>query len=230
MSRVGKFSVMAAAALLGAAALVPMEQAEAQQIYRSVGPDGKVTFSDQPPANDAKTSVKRKGLASADYAENDTSGSNLPYSLQQVVNRYPVTIYTGKDCDPCDAARNLLVSRGVPFTERTVSNNESIDALKALNNGNSNIPFGTIGGQHLSGFSDTTWTQYLDAAGYPKKSQLPPNYRRPTPTPVAEAKDAQQPQQAPATQARPAARPAPANTDQTAPSGPTPTNPTGLVF
>ena len=31
MSRVGKFSVMAAAALLGAAALVPMEQAEAQQ-------------------------------------------------------------------------------------------------------------------------------------------------------------------------------------------------------
>lgn len=227
MSRVGKLSLIAAVALTGTAALVPVEQAHAQQIYRSVGPDGKVTFSDQPPANNAKnTSVKSRESASPEPA---SDGGALPYALQQVVNRYPVTIYTGSDCAPCDAARNLLVSRGVPFTERTVSNNESIDALKALNNGNSNIPFATVGGQHLNGFSDTAWIQYLDAAGYPKKSQLPPSYRRPTPTPIATAKDAQAPQQ-PSAQARPAARPAPAESDQTAPSGPTPTNPTGLVF
>ena len=227
MSRVGKFSVMAAA-LLGAAAFVPMEQAEAQQIYRSVGPDGKVTFSDQPPANDAKTSVKRKGASSGDYAETpSTSGPSLPYALQQSVNKFPVTIYTGRDCAPCDEARDLLIKRGVPFTERTLSNNESIDALKAMNKGNSNIPFGTIGGQQLNGFSDPVWTQYLDAAGYPKKSQLPPGYRRAEPTPLAAAKEVQQ---APATQASPAARPAPAPSEQTAPSGPTPTNPTGLIF
>ncbi|MBF5007497.1 glutaredoxin family protein [Diaphorobacter caeni] len=229
MSRVGKLSVFAAAALLGASALVPVDSATAQQIYRSVGPDGKVTFSDQPPANNANanTSVKSKGGSSTEFSESDSGNGALPYTLQQVVNRYPVTLYTGDDCTPCVNARNLLITRGIPFTERTVSSNESLEALKALS-GNNNIPFATVGAQHLNGFADTLWTQYLDAAGYPKKSQLPGSYRRPLPTPLVTAKEpAQAP--APAQAARPAARPAP-EPETTAPSGPTPSNPTGLVF
>ncbi|QIL80218.1 glutaredoxin family protein [Diaphorobacter sp. HDW4A] len=226
MSRVGKLSVFAAATLLCATAVVSVG-VQAQQIYRSVGPDGKVTFSDQPPANNANASVKSKGSAATDFAESDTGNGALPYTLQQVVNRYPVTLYTGDDCLPCNNARNLLITRGIPFTERTVTNNESMEALKALS-GNNSIPFATIGAQHLNGFADTLWTQYLDAAGYPKKSQLPASYRKPLATPLATAKEpARAP--APTQDARPAARSAPAP-ETTVPSGPTPSNPTGLVF
>ena len=38
--------------LMAGCLLSPLSQA--QQIYRSVGPDGKVTFSDKPPAPDSK--------------------------------------------------------------------------------------------------------------------------------------------------------------------------------
>src|SRR5690606_7633665 len=97
--------------------------------------------------------------------------------------RFPVTLYTSNDCAPCTSARNLLIHRGIPFTERTVVSNEDIAALERLSGGSS-LPVGTIGGQQLSGFSDSEWSQYLDAAGYAKQSQLPAGYQRPAATPL----------------------------------------------
>lgn len=190
--------------------------AQAQQVYRIVGPDGKVTFSDRAP--DAKTQPAQVGGGRA-------SGPALPYELQQVTTRFPVTLYTGNDCAPCVSARNLLVNRGVPFTERTVNTEEDADALKRLS-GSTNLPFGTIGSQQLVGFSDSEWMQYLDAAGYPKQSQLPPSYRRAPAAPMVAAK--------PATPAAAAAPAAPAEAPRpAAPSGNggrTPSNPAGITF
>ena len=201
------------AALLSTAAL-------AQQVYRIVGPDGKVTFSDRAPAANAEGTAVGAGPRSG-----GSGAEALPYALRQVATRFPVTLYTSSDCVPCNSARNLLINRGIPFTERTVSTNEDIDALKRMS-GESSLPFGTIGAQQLRGFSDTEWTQYLDAAGYPAQSQLPPSYRRPAPTPLVAAKPA-----APATEtaapaaATPAARPAPAPA-----TGKSPSNPAGIIF
>ena len=182
-----------AAACLGLLALA-MAGAQAQTVYRIVGPDGKVSFSDQPPPPSAPG---RASVANTPAASGRGAGAGLPYALQQVVQRFPVTLYTAPDCVPCGAARNLLVSRGVPFTERTITTNEDIDALKRIS-GEGNLPFGTIGGQQLKGYSDVEWTQYLDAADYPKTSQLPGSYRAPPPMPLVAAKpvDAPSPQAA----------------------------------
>ena len=201
----------ATAALLSTAAL-------AQQVYRIVGPDGKVTFSDRAPAANAEGTAVGAGPRSG-----GSGAEALPYALRQVATRFPVTLYTSSDCVPCNSARNLLINRGIPFTERTVSTNEDIDALKRMS-GESSLPFGTIGAQQLRGFSDTEWTQYLDAAGYPKQSQLPRNYRQPAPTPLVAVKEAapapaaSAPDQTPATR-----RPAPA-------PRPAPSNPAGIIF
>lgn len=196
---------------------------QAQGVYRIVGPDGKVTFSDRPPA-DATAQPAR----SANEAPADTNGA-LPYQLRQIANRFPVTLYTGSDCQPCTSARNLLTSRGVPFTERTVSSNEDIAALQRLSGG-SGLPFGTIGGQQLAGYSEGEWVQYLDAAGYPKQSALPRNYRQPAPTPLVAVKAAAEPAAAassPSAAPKPPSRvrpPAPVN------DGPSPSNPAGIRF
>jgi hypothetical protein len=117
------------------------------------------------------------------------------------------------------------VGRGIPFTERTITTNEDIDALQRLS-GSSSLPFGTIGGQQLTGFSDTEWTQYLNAAGYPKQSQLPSNYRRPPAAPLVAVKAVQP--VAPETPAKgaPVERPRPAPVT----NGPTPSNPAGIRF
>ncbi len=195
--------------------------AQAQSVYRIVGPDGKVTFSDRPPADASAQPARTTNAGPA------AANAALPLELRQVTTRFPVTLYTGSDCAPCNSARNLLTSRGVPFTERTVSTNEDIAALQRLS-GNSSLPFGTIGGQQLAGFSDTEWTQYLDAAGYPKQSQLPATYRALAPTPLVAIKAAVPASAASAPPARAAAErtrpPVPVN------EGPTPSNPAGIRF
>lgn len=184
-------------------------QISAQQLYRIVGPDGRVTFSDQPPppSSNAKVTTGRGG------AFNETASSSaLPFELRNVVQRFPVTLYTSKDCAPCESGRNLLRNRGVPFTERTIESIEDSEALKRLT-GDTSLPMATVGGQQMKGFSDTEWTQFLDAAGYPKASQLPASYRNPAPAPlVARAAPAPAPAPAPAAPApAPAAAPAPSN-------------------
>jgi glutaredoxin len=163
--------------------------AQAQTVYRIVGPDGKVTFSDKPPAA-APQAPAGGAVASSSEASDagaDAASVRLPFELSKLVRQYPVVLYSGKDCAPCNSGRNLLINRGIPFTEKTVENNASAQALLQIS-GQVSIPLLTIGSQQLKGFSETSWTQYISAAGYPERSVLPSNYKHPSPTPLAEAK------------------------------------------
>lgn len=207
------------AALLAAAvilALLPV-LASAQGIYRIVGPDGRVTFSDKPPTS----SEKATALSPSGRSSESGGASELPFELREAMNRYPVTLYSGKNCEPCNAARSLLNSRGIPHTERTVTTSQDVEALKRLGI-EATVPTATIGGQRLKGFSEGEWSDFLDAAGYPKSSRLPSGYRNPPIAPLVPLQEA-----APASAERPAAPPV---TPSAPAPGPTPDNPTGIVF
>ena len=154
--------------------------ASAQQVYRQVDRSGKVIFSDQPPAANAQPAAPRGSVSTV---EGGGAIGGLPYELQQVAQRYPVTLYTRDDCAPCDSGRALLSTRGVPFNERQVKTPADVDAFQRLS-GETSLPLLAIGGQQLKGFSDTTWSQYLDAAGYPKSIRLPASYRNPPAQPM----------------------------------------------
>ena len=209
--------------LIAACALIYWATASfAQPVYRVVGPDGKVTFSDKPPAEPGANTK----AASGKPASAGASGSNnsaLPFELRQVASKFPVTLYTGDNCSPCQSARAMLITRGVPFTEKTVNSNEDIQALQRLG-GDNTLPFGTIGGQQLKGYSDSEWSQFLNAAGYPATSTLPSNYRQPAATPMVAIAAA--PIVAPAARAvAPAREPVAAPTPAV-----TPANPSGIRF
>ena len=191
----------------------------AQPVYRVVGPDGKVTFSDKPPAESTATPTARTGVSGP------ATASPLPFELRQVAQKYPVTLYTGENCSPCQAARSMLITRGVPFSEKTVVTTEDLQALQRLSGENS-LPFATIGGQQLKGYSDAEWTQFLNAAGYPAASVLPSNYRQPAATPLVAIAAAPAASGAPA---RPTAAPAPTNRPAPAPA-PAAVNPSGIRF
>lgn len=192
----------------------------AQPIYRHLDRNGQVVFSDQPPTANAQP------VAPSGASALDGGAAGLPYELRQVVQRYPVTIYTRDNCEPCDAGRALLVTRGIPFDERQVKTNADNDALRRLS-GQDALPLLSIGAQQLKGFADTEWSQYLDAAGYPKSIALPIGYRRPAPQPLVAIAPAESTTSS-GRDAMPAARPpAPA---VPAPYGPTPQNPTGIQF
>ena len=188
------------------------------QVYRIVGSDGKVTFSDKPPVTEG---TSRMSTANSSSATGGASAA-LPYELRQVAAKYPVTLYVGDNCGPCGAGRSMLTSRGIPFSEKTVNSNEDAQALQRLS-GDSSLPFMTIGSQQFKGFSDSEWTQFLDAAGYPSSSTLPASYRQPAATPLVAVAAAPA-----AAAAVPAARPAaPAPAPRPAPNN---DNPAGIKF
>lgn len=193
--------------------------AQAQQVYRHVGADGRVTYSDRAP-----TTVQAAGQQAA-RAANAAPQPALPYVLQTPASRYPVALYTGEHCEPCQAARSYLDDRGIPYREHTVQTNEDIAALAQLGGGNS-LPVVSVGQQRMQGFAAEQLGQYLDLAGYPKRSALPPGFVRPAPQPLA-----------PRVSAIPAATPSPRTTDNSpantvpAPASPSDSsNPAGIRF
>ena len=210
--------------LIAACALFTCSAASfAQPVYRVVGPDGKVTFSDKAPAEANVKATSGKPAIGGGSASNNAP---LPFELRQVVNKFPVTLYTGDNCNPCQAARSMLTTRGVPFTEKTVITNDDIQALQRLG-GDNTLPFGTIGGQQLKGYSDSEWTQFLNAAGYPAASVLPSGYRQSPVTPMVAIAAA--PAAAPTARVAAPVRSTPSATPDLAPAI-TPANPTGIRF
>ena len=94
------------------------------QLYKWVGPDGKVTYSDTPPPASAKK-VEEKSIGTGSVA-----ASGLPFELAEAVRANPVTLYTTSNCEGCDSGRELLNARGIPFTEKTVHSEDDIARLK----------------------------------------------------------------------------------------------------
>lgn len=147
------------------------------QLYKWVAPDGKITYSDTPPPSSIKK-VEEKALATG------PSTAGFPFELAQAVKTSPVTLYTTAKCEACTDARNLLNTRGVPYTEKTVNSNDDIARLKQAG-GDRQLPFATIGSQKQSGFNSELWDTALTSAGYPASSQLPKSYHNPAPEPAA---------------------------------------------
>jgi glutaredoxin len=219
-----RFAMAALVGLLAAASF----GVGAQQVYRIIGPDGKVTFSDRPPPDATAKAATPAGAAPAAGGGGSGLGA-LPFDLRTVAAKYPVTLYTGPDCGPCGAGRSFLEGRGIPYTERTVSTADDIEALKRLA-GQARLPFLTIGGQQMRGFSDAEWGTFLDAAGYPKTSQLPSGYRNPTAAPLVAVQAPPARPEGGAAAAGGANQNRPPAAAAAAPAEPPPANPSGIRF
>ena len=143
-------------------------------LYKVVGPDGRITYTDRPPAATAKP------LSGALPSEAQGDGrAVLPYALQQPAAKFPVVIYTRSACAPCDSGRALLKARGVPFTEWTVNTPEDSRQFSRRENTDT-LPTLRVGQQQIRGFLASEWHSYLDMAGYPSTSVLPADYNWPS--------------------------------------------------
>ncbi|MGL4573707.1 MAG: glutaredoxin family protein [Burkholderiaceae bacterium] len=164
--------------------------------YKVVGPDGKVTYTDQPPT-DGKSKVQpfRAGGSAND------PDVVLPFATAQAARNFPVTLYTQEGCGPCDTGRTLLRARGIPFEEKTISSQADLDAFKAINR-DGQLPLLTVGREQLAGYEAGRWNSALSTAGYPANTTLPNGY-----TPKKSALVS-----APATAAAAAPAPSPATT------------------
>lgn len=184
----------------------------AQALFKVVGPDGRVTYSDRAPITDSTSA--RPQTFKPGHSEAQDPG--LPYDLRQAAQRFPVMLYTAEECAPCDTARQFLQQRGVPFSERKLVTEDDGKALDKLGAGRT-LPGLSIGSQQLRGLNTEEWTSYLDAAGYPRESRLPRGWKAPAAAPLTT------PAEQPAAARSQAVTPAPRRTAApAAPSEPSP--------
>lgn len=154
---------------LGLALLLCAGGASAQ-LYKWVDASGKTHFSDQPPPQGAKPAPLKGALGAASV--------DMPYALATAMRNFPVTMYSMKSCSGCDLGRSYLKSRGIPFTEMTVSTAEDEAKMRAAG-GDDNLPFFTVGSSKESGFSQGRWESMLNVALYPATKVLPSSYHYP---------------------------------------------------
>ncbi|MBZ0143656.1 MAG: DUF4124 domain-containing protein [Rhodocyclaceae bacterium] len=153
--------------------------AGAQPLYKWVGKDGKVHYSDQPPPKEIKK-VEQPRLKTSSI---DTSG--LPYETQQAAQNFPVILFVSDDCKrECDNARAFLRKRGAPFSESVIGTPEQAEAYKKrFGSDNILLPSITVGSQKQQGFEEGAWNGMLDNAGY-ARTAIPG--AAPAPAPAAQ--------------------------------------------
>jgi hypothetical protein len=165
--------------------------ASAAQMYRWVDEKGAVEYRDTPPPSTAKKVEQRT------MSGNTIETSTLPYSVQQAIKNYPVTLWTFDCGPPCNLAAAHLAKRGIPHTVRY--SNKEPEVLKKLTGG-TEVPILLVGPTQLRGYLETTWDAALDNAGYPR---TPAPGTKPQGKVAESSKDAE-----PAKGKEPAAKPA----------------------
>ena len=177
--------------------------------YKWRTPEGTTVYSDVPPPSGARlmndrseASDERPAVSAGSTAPNP----ELPYELKVANGKFPVVLYTAPDCAPCTAAREHLSARGIPFGERTISTTADFEAFKAQGFSENSFPALTVGRETAVGFESGAYDRLLNAAGYPRTTRLPANYRQAAAEPMTRPEA--QKMTVTVQQAKPAAAPA----------------------
>lgn len=155
------------------AVLMSAIPAQAAQLYRWVDDKGRVEWRDTPPPANAKAKKVEQRTVGGSVIETST----MPYSVQQAVRNFPITLYINNCGEACDKARAHLVKRGVPFTQKNPQ--DDVDGYKKLTKGGMEVPLLFVGNDRLKGYETGAWDTALDTAGYPR--QPAPGYAAPKP-------------------------------------------------
>ncbi len=139
--------------------------ADAQTVYKSVGPDGKVVYSDSPPV-DGKNARQLKfdklpasplpAPARAAVDQHRRAGSTAMPATSDVV------LYSASWCGYCMAAKSWLGSRGIAYREIDIDT-DSGRAYFTRAGGGDGIPLLVAGGQRVQGFSPAAYDALFPA-------------------------------------------------------------------
>ena len=162
--------------------------------FKWIDDKGRVTYGDNPP-RDARNIERLRGAA-VDPADPMAA---LPYEVRRAAATFPLTLYSAPGCAACEAGRELLRARGLPYAEITIGSPQDTEAFAKLDMGDK-VPVLMVGRQSVKEFNPDEWHRALDGAGYPRSAQLPPGWRNPAPKALAPAPAV--PASAPATGSR----------------------------
>ena len=149
------------AILVMAVAVVSLSAAQAGTLYKWVDSQGRVSYHDQPPPEGSGYRVEEKNLGSGKKSEVDDT-------LEKIVEKYPVILYSVPVCGSCDLARAYLQKRKVPYNEQNLENNAELQQSLKKKIGSLSAPTIMIGEKVMKGYVESILEGELDTAGYPK--------------------------------------------------------------
>jgi len=136
------------------------------ELYKWTDADGNVHYTDTPPPAGAKNSERKK-------LTDKPSAPSMPYSLQQAVKYFPVTLFSYDCGEGCTKAAALLEKRGIPHSVKDPSASAARDELKQATGGDEVVPVLVVGRKALKGYDENAWNATLDSAGYPSTPLMP---------------------------------------------------------
>ena len=167
--------------------------AHGAQLYRWVDDKGNVEWRDTPPPATAKK-VETRSVGGSTIQT-----TQVPFSVQQAMKNFPVTLWVSNCGDGCDKARAHLIRRGIPYTPKDPT--AEFDLFKKTTGG-SEVPVLFVGSTRLRGYNEADWDMAFDTAGYPRSAA--PGYKPPPPPAAPKPAEAPQPAaEAPAGQTAP---------------------------
>jgi glutaredoxin len=136
----------------------------AKTLYKSVGPDGRIAYSDRPPAG---------GRIEKTMKFDNLPGSALPASAASYVEQLrrmrasstpstPSTptsgavLYSATWCGYCKQAKAYLASKGIAYQEIDIDTKDGMAAF-AQAGGGKGVPLLLAGGQRVQGFSPAAY-------------------------------------------------------------------------
>jgi glutaredoxin len=139
------------------AGLVATAAAAADQVYKWTDAGGHVHYSNEAPPQDVNAQKVRLFIPSF--------GGPAEVTRAAAPSGRSVILYGTSHCPYCEAARNYLRGRGIPFTDYDVETSaEGRAGFRAL--GGHGVPIILAGGMRMDGFNAEGLAQMLELAGY----------------------------------------------------------------
>ena len=135
--------------------------AHSASLYKWIDEEGNVVYQDTPPPSDVN------------YEEQEITEpvSSLESSLRDSINaaalESPVSLYSIVDCDACDLVRLYLEKNSVPFSEKDIQDNLSLQQELRDQTGQLKVPTVLIGELVIDGYSKSAIKKGLIDNGYP---------------------------------------------------------------
>jgi len=150
----------------------------AAQLYQWKDAQGRMVYSDQPPPPSIKNAAQKSFKGSViEVGES--------YATKTAREKNPITLYANACGVPCDQARQLLIDRGVPFSNKDPQASPEAQAELQKLTGQLRVPVLVVGSDKINGFETGQWQAMLDRAGYPKSA--PPGRKQPPETAASPA-------------------------------------------
>ncbi|MBH9552578.1 glutaredoxin family protein [Inhella gelatinilytica] len=136
----------------------------AQPLYKSIGPDGRVIYSDKPPTDGSKPSQLHLKVA--------PPSATPPGAVGKAADKKPdspgpalgmVRLYTTQWCGYCRQARAYLFANRIPFLEIDTENPDGALEYRRVRPGSKAVPYLVAGDRSTAGFTAASYDEFFSA-------------------------------------------------------------------